>query len=320
MADHFHAFDNECGNNHWRRLRHNILTLPSYELNKCLYDKYHQLFDNDIHSLHNLDDLVNHQQYRSIHFHYLDLDLIPSYNHNNFEHHINHDNDDDDDHRNNYSYYDNDLYNHNHNYHHCPNDNHDNDYDYNHHYHDDDDDDIHDVINDGSFEDVDAGSIGVADATSGEWSVSGAAVFTQNTGSPYDTPDGSKYVYFTGTPGSISTVSQNLTELVPNSDYTLTFDYAVPVASNPNLGSGNDFSQCALQYQIGDSSYPDQIDYYGSQPSSWGSAPGLAYTVDCSEVLLTLIWDCSQLLAGDEIDFAIDNIDFTGGQCFQAPV
>ncbi|KIY00775.1 uncharacterized protein Z520_03440 [Fonsecaea multimorphosa CBS 102226] len=175
-----------------------------------------------------------------------------------------------------------------------------------------------DVITDGSFESVSADAIRVPDATSGDWTVSGGAVFATNNGSTYDTPDGSQYVYIQGTSAvPISSVSQTLTNLIPNGLYTFTYDYAVPYVNNPNPNPST-FSNCQLTLRVGDQSYTDLIEVYGSDSGSqqsWGQGVPLEFEADCSELLFSVVWDCSGLNSGNEIDLAIDNIGFTGGQC-----
>ncbi|KIW85136.1 hypothetical protein Z517_00525 [Fonsecaea pedrosoi CBS 271.37] len=174
---------------------------------------------------------------------------------------------------------------------------------------------VFDVITDGSFEDVSSDSIGALGSTSGDWTVSGNAFFDQNSGTASDTPFGTKFVYFRGTSTvPVSRVSQNLTNLIPNTFYTLTYDYAVPFVDNPN--SGPAFSTCSLTLQVGDSVNRDLVDVFGNTAqTAWAEAIPLDFVADCSELVFSLIWDCSQVLPGNEIDFVIDNVGFTGGQC-----
>ncbi|KAH0837121.1 hypothetical protein AYO21_04582 [Fonsecaea monophora] len=125
--------------------------------------------------------------------------------------------------------------------------------------------------------------------------------------------------YFRGTSTvPISSVSQNLTDLIPNTFYTLTYDYAVPFVDNPN--SGPTFSTCSLTLQVGDSVNRDLVDVFGNAAqTAWAEAVPLDFVADCSELVFSLIWDCSQVLPGNEIDFVIDNVAFTGGQCVAEP-
>ncbi|KIW90278.1 uncharacterized protein Z519_08922 [Cladophialophora bantiana CBS 173.52] len=178
-----------------------------------------------------------------------------------------------------------------------------------------------DVITDGSFEDVSFDSIGVLDAASGDWTVSGDAFFDQNSGTDYDTPDGVKFVYIL--PRRLQHV--RLKRLAkpdkprPNTFYTLTYDYAIPYVADPPPAAG--FSSCSLTLQVGDPSNTDLVYFFGdtAQPA-WGHSVSLDFLAEFSDLVFSPIWDCSGLEPGNEIDFALDNVIFTGAQGVEGPV
>ncbi len=115
-----------------------------------------------------------------------------------------------------------------------------------------------------------------------------------------------------GTNTELASVSQDLTALVPGSEYTLDFDYSVPYSSAVNDGVD---SPCSLSIYLGGESIPDFIEYLGSAQPAWGRVQGLTFVPPCSDSTLLFDWDCSGLEDGMETDFAIDNVILTGSSC-----
>jgi hypothetical protein len=110
-------------------------------------------------------------------------------------------------------------------------------------------------------------------------------------------------------------VSQDLTALVPGSEYTLYFDYSVPYSSAVNDGVA---SPCSLSVYLGGDGIADLIGFLGAAQPAWGSVRGFTFVPPCSDSTLLFGWDCSGLEDGMETDFAIDNVSLTGSSCGQS--
>ncbi|SMR41304.1 unnamed protein product [Zymoseptoria tritici ST99CH_1E4] len=82
-----------------------------------------------------------------------------------------------------------------------------------------------DVISDGGFEDVPEDKVGSFNTMAGNWKVSGAASFQSNQGAD-KTPYGSKFASVLGGGGGGSnSLSQVVSNVVPNTQYTLAYSY-----------------------------------------------------------------------------------------------
>lgn len=109
-------------------------------------------------------------------------------------------------------------------------------------------------------------------------------------------------------------MSQDITNLLPGEFYTLDFDYSIPY-SNVDVAEVSGF--CYLSFTLGGVGEPQLIGYHGPAQPAWGHLGGLDFIAPCAEDTLLFTWDCSELADGEEIDFTIDNVSLTGGECLQ---
>jgi hypothetical protein len=158
-------------------------------------------------------------------------------------------------------------------------------------------------VTDGSFEDVDSSAIGVSDATSGGWTLSGIdAYFESNTNNAYQTPYGSIFVTLYGE-GYINSVSQPVA-LAPCRSGTYTLSYSYEIAFEDD-SSGN---PCILMVTYGGVTI-DSVDISAST-GEWITRTQV-FTPAAGSGTLSFIWDCSALLGVDEINLLLDNISIS---------
>ncbi|ETI20536.1 hypothetical protein G647_08573 [Cladophialophora carrionii CBS 160.54] len=169
------------------------------------------------------------------------------------------------------------------------------------------------VVTDGGFEAAPNDDTLTTDITSGAWTVTGSAYFDFNGGPDgYQTPNGQKFVVFSGTNEVLPSVSQDITGLVAGELYSLNFDYSISYSSASNNGGA---SPCYLSFFLDGEGEPQLIGYLGPAQPAWASIWNVGFIPPCSDSTLVFSWDCSGLPDGTRIDFAIDNISLTGSKC-----
>ena len=154
-----------------------------------------------------------------------------------------------------------------------------------------------------SFEDVPASELYLLSASSSGWTLSGAdAYFKSNNNNAHTTPYGSIFVTLYGY-ANINSVSQLLALASSNSrTYTLSYSYNVPFVENLKGGS------CILSVTYGGVTV-DSVDI-SDYTYGWLTRTQV-FTPAAGSESVSFIWDCSALLAVDEIDLLLDNISIS---------